>query len=993
MKNKRNRLILILVGFFLLIIPLFFFYFSLDNLYTFSKEKARESIRQKLLSTAKKIEEKLNPYNYLKSEFNKIHSVLLPDLPNDIVDGFPEDSFINNVYNESLFNKLNKLTIASFSPIITTVATNNFEKVYSYFSPELENELNKDNAKEELVKSKIFFDIRAINGFLGHYYNFYVPAPLYIHEMQYINYEKTCYNYLTRFNNYNRNLNTMYTDYFKNQTLYPIFRYTISRKGIHGYYSLLIPQSCIDPESIINSILSEKQDDIQIQFDESKGLLNFDETKDGFDYHLNLTTDFINQINAYKRLNNINKTHLKNNQFILSLKYPKDLINLNILKEIIYYCLYLAPIFYIFFSFAFMYTKSRFHLLITKKLICILSIIIILPIIGIGISTWLSANNINDLIEYNVSQTLNNELNKYNTINKENNMRLLSFILEMKRKIAQGMFRPEMDYLYNDILTKKDTDTWYNTWVSNIYIFSDNGNTYYFSDNGDKDLAKQDTNRAREQKYFTLFYLKFLNNLGLLKKSVTNQKNEITDTFSLGMLEQYITPELEESFIPQESIPQYDFMNFNDTNTAVYFIAKDKNKKNYFLLYRKYSTNRDPYKYIDKYTELVNPFWFLPSNEYADINLGIILNNYSEEKKAQWPPVFQTNRELNDLLKDTLVSKDSGYKKTKSSDETKIKQWIFTENDPYIIAGIANSKDKTDISFTISMIFPILLVYAIMLLTVITGFIADFINKPITIYKKALNELNNYNYGTTIKSFSKDEFNNITKAFNEMSIAIRQKELIKRYVSDKLIESVNANKIQNAGEGKIEKVTILSSDIRNFTGISEQNEPSAIVEMLNTYFTEMQHAISENGGIIDKYIGDAIQAVFYEESDKENPIIRAARAAINMRKNLDKYNTERKKSGLFTIENGIGIDTDTAITGTIGSKNGRKDFSVNGEVISRAAALEAKTKLTESKILISTKSLEEIVGINKTNHTPQQSPQLIFRNFDSESVELIDVRN
>ena len=166
-----------------------------------------------------------------------------------------------------------------------------------------------------------------------------------------------------------------------------------------------------------------------------------------------------------------------------------------------------------------------------------------------------------------------------------------------------------------------------------------------------------------------------------------------------------------------------------------------------------------------------------------------------------------------------------------------------------------------------------------------------------------------------------------------------------------------------------------------------------IVEMLNTYFTEMQQAITENGGIIDKYIGDAIQAVFYEETDKDNPVLRAAKAAIKMRKALIEFNKERKESGLFTIENGIGIDTDRAITGTIGSKDGRKDFSVNGEVIARAAALEAKTKLTESKILISKKSLEEMVGINKTNHTiPSQSPQLIFKDFDEESVELTDVR-
>ena len=225
-----------------------------------------------------------------------------------------------------------------------------------------------------------------------------------------------------------------------------------------------------------------------------------------------------------------------------------------------------------------------------------------------------------------------------------------------------------------------------------------------------------------------------------------------------------------------------------------------------------------------------------------------------------------------------------------------------------------------------------------------------------------------------------------------MSIAIKQKEQIKRYVSDKLVKSVKENNIQEAGKGREEKVTILSSDIRNFTGISEMYEPSVIVEMLNTYFTQMQKAISDNGGIIDKYIGDAIQAVFYDEPQMENHVIRAAKAAIGMRKALEHYNKNREQSGLFTVQNGIGIDTDFAITGTIGTQNGRKDFSVNGDVIARAANLEAKTKLTQSKILVSITSIQEFnrEWIAKASSKPSNDV-LIYKEFDEESVELIDV--
>ena len=603
------------------------------------------------------------------------------------------------------------------------------------------------------------------------------------------------------------------------------------------------------------------------------------------------------------------------------------------------------------------------------------------------------SQNFNDFIDHNVSQSLNNELNNYLTMNQETNLRYFSFILEMKKKIAKSEFQPEKT-LYDTILTKKETDTWFDCWINNMYAFSEDEYTYYYNSSGN--YINNFSKRNREEKYYKMFFLRYLQNLGLVNNR--NNKNEISNTLSLGLLEQYFTPEIEEKTIPLESIPQREIFNFRTTNSAGYFLAKDKNNKNYYVLTRKYGTSREPYRYIDRYTEKINPLWFKPSNEFSDINISIMLNTFSEEKQFQWPTNQIKTSELNDLQKKAIELEDSGKETTKTQTGSLIKQWIYTNNDPYIIAGMAQSKYDSMISFTIYMVFPILLAYAILLLMILTGFISGFISKPINIYKKAIKKLNENHYGITINSFSKDEFDNITKAFNEMSIAIKQKEQIKRYVSEKLVESVDTNEIQKAGEGKIEKVTILSSDIRNFTGISEIREPSEIVEMLNAYFTKMQQAISANGGIIDKYIGDAIQAVFYDEPDKESQVLRAAKAAADMRKALEEFNKEREESGLFTIQNGIGIDTDYAITGTIGTEKGRKDFSVNGDVITRAANLEAKTKLTQSKILLSKSSVEELdchianYHTIKTNHPQQQSQQITFKDFDEDSVELIDVK-
>ena len=181
--------------------------------------------------------------------------------------------------------------------------------------------------------------------------------------------------------------------------------------------------------------------------------------------------------------------------------------------------------------------------------------------------------------------------------------------------------------------------------------------------------------------------------------------------------------------------------------------------------------------------------------------------------------------------------KDNGYSKFNEGNETIINEWLYSDTNPFFVAGTTKSLQNTKFSFIIGLIFPFLLVYASLLLLLLSNLISNFTNKPINIYNEALSELTNNKLGTTIQPFSNDEYSNITKAFNEMSLALKQKEQIKRYISDRLIQSVESNNIEEISKGKLEKVTILSSDIRNFTGISEKYEPYEIVEMLNSYFT------------------------------------------------------------------------------------------------------------------------------------------------------------
>ena len=122
--------------------------------------------------------------------------------------------------------------------------------------------------------------------------------------------------------------------------------------------------------------------------------------------------------------------------------------------------------------------------------------------------------------------------------------------------------------------------------------------------------------------------------------------------------------------------------------------------------------------------------------------------------------------------------------------------------------------------------------------------------------------------------------------------------------------------------------------------------------MLNDYFSRMADCIESNGGLIDKLIGDAIQAVFYAH-ENENCAESAVKAGLAMRAALHGFNLDRQQKGLFTIENGVGICTGSVISGRVGSEQGMLDATVIGSLVAQAAQLESRSKSgTASRVMI-----------------------------------------
>ncbi len=228
--------------------------------------------------------------------------------------------------------------------------------------------------------------------------------------------------------------------------------------------------------------------------------------------------------------------------------------------------------------------------------------------------------------------------------------------------------------------------------------------------------------------------------------------------------------------------------------------------------------------------------------------------------------------------------------------------------------------------------------------------------KPIVRLSKGVYEMAQGNYDLRIDTATDDEIGRMCQSFNHMGASLKEKEFLSRFLSDIAMDAISGKFSERATRVS---GTVLFSDIRDFTTITEQNEPEEVVEMLNDYMTAMEEAIESESGTIEKFIGDAIMAVFLPAIGLQNPVVRAARAAEKMQAALAELNTQRSKKGQFAIANGVGIATGQLLMGVMGNEQGRRDFTVTGITVRSAAIMEKHSrKALNRKIILCPHSAE-----------------------------------
>jgi|GEM_PF-2680662 len=218
-------------------------------------------------------------------------------------------------------------------------------------------------------------------------------------------------------------------------------------------------------------------------------------------------------------------------------------------------------------------------------------------------------------------------------------------------------------------------------------------------------------------------------------------------------------------------------------------------------------------------------------------------------------------------------------------------------------------------------------------------------------------------YDYRLKSKHRHEVGRFIATFNEMMMSLSEKEKIRSIMNKVVSKEVARELLKNRMElgGAERRVSILFTDIRGFTNIAESMQPADLVRMLNEYFSRMSPVIDKEGGVIDKYIGDSIMAIFGAPVEFPDDAVRAVRAGAAMLSELRALNAERARLQLPSINIGIGINCGTVVAGNIGSES-RLNYTIIGDAVNLASRLEGLTKQYEVGMIVSEEVAARLKG-------------------------------
>ena len=230
------------------------------------------------------------------------------------------------------------------------------------------------------------------------------------------------------------------------------------------------------------------------------------------------------------------------------------------------------------------------------------------------------------------------------------------------------------------------------------------------------------------------------------------------------------------------------------------------------------------------------------------------------------------------------------------------------------------------------------------------------ITNPIKELVGAAGQIEKGEFELSIKPRTRDEIGLLTESFVQMGKGLSEREKLmvsfSKFTNKTIAQKAASGELTLGGETR--NATIFFSDIRSFTAMSEKMQPNEVVEFLNVYMTKMVDCVNKTGGVVDKYIGDAIMAVWGAPESSGSPAsdaLNAVTAALMMRVELFRFNKERAAAGLPPVKIGCGINSGPVVAGQIGSEE-RMEYTVIGDAVNLASRTEALNKPFATDVLI-----------------------------------------
>jgi adenylate cyclase len=261
-----------------------------------------------------------------------------------------------------------------------------------------------------------------------------------------------------------------------------------------------------------------------------------------------------------------------------------------------------------------------------------------------------------------------------------------------------------------------------------------------------------------------------------------------------------------------------------------------------------------------------------------------------------------------------------------------------------------------------------LVVLALSLIAVVL--LARSVTRPILDLATRVRRIEGGDYGQSVDVSGKDEISQLAGSVNNMASGLAEKErvrdLLGKVVSHEIAEELLSKEIELGGEERI--VTVLFADIKGFTTLCETSAPQAVLTLLNRYLSEITKVIEDNHGVVDKYTGDSVMALFGAPLTRPNDAENAVRAALAIQQCMVDLNAINRNAGLAMMETGIGVHTGLVVAGNLGSQN-RLNYTVIGDSVNLSARLEGLTRKYNTGNIVSGTCL-------------QHAPDFVYQELD-----------